>query len=103
MEDKNFNLNYEGFEENLIKRNEEMIVGKRGVQYVFKFDNGYGASIIKGYGTYGYNSDKWELGVLIFDESGDSELCYTTEIAYDVVGWLTDKEVREYLHKIKEL
>lgn len=35
-----------------------------GVQYRFTFSNGYGASVVKFYGTYGFGRDLWELAVL---------------------------------------
>ena len=74
-----------------------------GVQYKFKFDNNYGASVIKHFGSYGHEADLWELAVLKFDESGDWHLCYNTPITDDVIGSLTDSEVRDILQKIKEL
>lgn len=48
------------------------------LRVVVKFRNGYGASIIKGYGSYGV-----ELAVL----DGDS-ITYDTPITDDVCGWL---------------
>lgn len=72
------------------------------VQYVFKFDNNYGASIVKRPGSYGFNKDLWELAVIWFD--GDEwHLTYDTEITDDVIGHLTDEEINEILHKIKNL
>lgn len=107
----NLNLNYKGFETYLIKRKTEVFDsifrGKfEGVQYRFKFDNGYGASVIKQYGSYGYKEDLWELAVIFFrnpDDPEDYELTYNTPIARDVIGHLTDDRVREILGKIKEL
>lgn len=64
----------------------------------FRFDNGYGASVIKHYGSYGYEEDLFELAVL--DEEG---LCYTTPITNDVIGHLTNEQVLDYLEKIKNL
>lgn len=68
----------------------------------FKFENGYGASVIKHYGSYGYEKDLFELAVLIYD--GDKfDLCYNTPITDDVIGYLTNDEVLELLEKIKNL
>ena len=44
----NFKLNYEGFDNYLLGKG--FIDG--GVHYVFRFENGYGASVIKAYWTY---------------------------------------------------
>ena len=74
-----------------------------GVQYKFRFENGYGASVIKHVGSYGCLDDLWELAVIKFEESGEWNLCYTTSITDDVIGYLTDSEVRDILQKIKEL
>ena len=35
-----------------------------GVQHTYKFPNGYGASVIRHEGSYGYSQGLWELAVL---------------------------------------
>ena len=35
--------------------------------WIFKFENDYGASVIKKFGSYGYEKNKFELAVLKFD------------------------------------
>lgn len=82
----------------------------QGVQKLYRFPNGYGASVVKGEHTYGGDEGLWELAVLTFaDKNGttlgdyDFEICYTTPICEDVVGHLTDEEVETYLYRIKEL
>jgi hypothetical protein len=65
----------------------------------FKFPNGYGASVIKHFGSYGYEKDLFELAVL----DSEDNLCYTTPIANDVIGYLTNDEVLELLERIKEI
>ena len=69
-----------------------------GVQKVYKFPNGYGASVIKGPYTYGGKDGKWELAVL----KGD-ELCYDTDITSDVIGHLNDPEMDAILRRIERL
>jgi hypothetical protein len=99
----NLVLNYEGFEEFMVHK--EYRLG--GVQYQFRFDNGYGASVVKARGTYGYEQDLWELAVLTWDKSSNGEwdydLNYYTPITDDVVGYCTDQKIREYLQQIKDL
>ena len=70
-----------------------------GTQRVYKFPNGYGASVIRHQGSYGFKSGLWELAVL--DSSGD--LCYSTPITNDVIGYLTDEEVILKLNEIRGL
>lgn len=70
----------------------------------FKFENGYGASVIKHWGSYGFENDLFELAVLKFDKKdGTGSLCYDTEITDDVIGYLNNDEVLDLLEKIKNL
>lgn len=70
-----------------------------GVQYKFKFQNGYGASVIRHEFSYGSSEGLWELAVL----DSEGELTYTTPITKDVIGYMTEEEVEQILTKIKEL
>ena len=70
-----------------------------GVQKVYKFPNGYGASVIKHDHSYGGSEGLWELAVL----GTDGELTYETPITSDVIGWLTDEDVDGLLSQINEL
>ena len=100
----NANLNYEGYENYLLRRDHFNKYGYEWVQYIFKFDNYYGASVIKGYSSYGYYEDLWELAVLNFEDGDDKGyIDYSTPITDDVKGCLTDKVVRHTLGKIKGL
>lgn len=71
----------------------------------FRFENNYGASVIKHYGSYGYEEDLFELAVLFYKDENDKkgDLTYNTPITDDVLGYLTNDEVLELLRKIKEL
>lgn len=95
----NLQLNYEGFENYYITHGLRL----DGVQYMFRFDNDYGASVVKNKGSFGHKSDLWELAVIQFDATGDYSLVYDTAITDDVIGHLTDGEVCWYLGRIREL
>ena len=69
----------------------------------FKFKNNYGASVIKHYGSYGFEEDLFELAVLDFHNSVIGDLAYDTPIADDVLGYLTNDQVLDYLEQIKNL
>ena len=71
-----------------------------GMQYVFHFPNGYGASVIKFFGSYGYEDDLWELALLKETPEGKWKLEYTELVGFDVLGHLTDEKVNEYLKRI---
>jgi len=70
-----------------------------GVQYHYKADNGYGASIIQTINSYGSKQGLWELAVL----DSEGEITYHTPITNDVLGYLSEEDVNETLEKIKNL
>lgn len=69
-----------------------------GEQWRFKFDNGYGASVVTGGIAYCNEAQPYELAVL-----KHGELCYDTPITDDVLGYLTSNEVYDLLDKIEQL
>lgn len=69
-----------------------------GERKFFKFDNGYGASLVRCPGSYGYEDGLWELAVL-----KNGELCYDTPITDDVIGRLNDPEADAILEEISRL
>lgn len=69
-----------------------------GLRYVFLFENGYGASVVKNIFSYGNTRNLFELAVL-----KDGQICYETEITDDVIGYLTNRQVLRILKRIKNL
>lgn len=90
------------FDEYVIHK-KRMLDGHSNNQVVFKFPNGYGASLIQGPYTYGSTDGLFELAVLIFPYDDGWEICYDSEISDDVLGYLTDDEVHETLNNIYNL
>lgn len=75
-----------------------------GKHIIYRFDNGYGASVVRFYGSYGYEQGLWELAVIKFEgEKNDFKLCYDTPITDDVIGYLTMPKVDELLDLIEAL
>jgi hypothetical protein len=70
-----------------------------GEQRKYKFENGYGASVVCHAYSYGGEAGLCELAVLDLD----GRLTYTTPITDDVLGYLTEEEVQEALGKIAAL
>ena len=97
----NFELNCKGFESNLVRKEE--LCG--GAQYIFRFANDYGASVVKYSGSNGHLSDLWELWVIKFGSisNDDWRMDFNTYLTDNVIGYLTDEDVRDYLRKIEEL
>ena len=70
-----------------------------GHGYVYKFDNGFGASVVKHSGSYGSDKGLYEIAVL----DSDGDLCYSTPITDDVIGHATEDKVLDTLHRIRML
>lgn len=76
-----------------------------GEQHVYRFGNGYGASVIRTRYSYGSDDGLYELAVTKYkgDDAFDFELCYDTEITNDVIGHLAESDVDALLEKIEAL
>lgn len=75
-----------------------------GTQLVFRFPNGYGASVVCHDHSYGGSAGLWELAVLkYYDDADGFNLDYTTAVADDVLGHLTDERVNGLLRSIAAL
>lgn len=70
-----------------------------GIQAIVKFDNGYGASIVRHQFSYGGREGLFEMAIL----GQDGHITYDTSITNDVIGYLSEQEISDYLKKIKEL
>ena len=75
---------------------------KDGVQALAFFENGYGASVIRGEYSYGGREGLYELAV-IKGTPGEWDLCYDTDITEDVVGHLSEEAVSVLLECIENL
>jgi hypothetical protein len=70
-----------------------------GVQAIERFENGYGASIVKTPFSYGGKDGLYELAVF----GNDGHIAYDTPITNDVLGYLSEQDVTEILIKIQQL
>jgi hypothetical protein len=73
-----------------------------GTQQVFRFDNGFGASVVQHRFSYGSDHGKWELAVVKI-EGDDWDITYDTDITSDVIGHLEWADVVELLDRIAVL
>lgn len=71
----------------------------RNDRWKFSFENGFGASVIRGPDSYGGSEGLFELGVI----GVDGHLNYDTPITNDVIGHLTVDAVNELLDRISQL
>jgi hypothetical protein len=76
-----------------------------GTQKVYRYPNGYGASVLQHMYSYGGNEGLWELAVIMFPTKSDKNysLTYRTPITDDVMGYLSWDAVEETLKRIEEL
>ena len=70
-----------------------------GIMSRIEFENGYGASIVKGEYTYGGKDGLYELAVL----NNNGDLIYDTPVTSDVEGYLSETQVTDLLIKIQQL
>mgnify|MGYP000938204036 CR=1 FL=1 len=68
-------------------------------QTIYKFPNGYGASVIK----FNYVYFGIEIAVLRFDADGNCDIDYSTPITNDVIGGLIEEERDNVLQQIFDL
>lgn len=68
-------------------------------QTIYKFPNGYGASVIK----FNYVYFGIEIAVLRFDENGNWGIDYSTPITNDVIGGLNEESRDSVLQQILDL
>lgn len=80
--------------------------GMGGGQFVCRFPNGYGVSVVRVSGfTYGSDQGLFELAVLEYHGDGinDYKLTYDTPITDDVIGWLNIVNAVDLMEKVAEL
>lgn len=73
-----------------------------GVQATHFFPNGYGVSVVRFPGSYGYTSDLYEIAILKGTED-DYDLCYTTPITDDVLGHRDEQDINNILEEVQAL
>lgn len=71
-------------------------------QVLYKFKNGYGASVIQGPYSYGGPEGLYEVAVIEWSGIG-YDLTYDTPITDDVLGYLEAEEVKGVLSQIEAL
>lgn len=73
-----------------------------GVQTLVFFDNGYGASVVQHKYSYGGDRGLFEIAVII-GNTDRWNICYSTDITDDVLGYLKDSDVADVLEQISAL
>ena len=68
-----------------------------GPQRLYRFENGYGASVVNNFASRGT-----EMAVIKWN-GNDFRLVYDTPITGDVINWMDETEVEEALERISSL
>jgi hypothetical protein len=66
------------------------------------FSNGYGVSVVRFPGSYGYEQDLYEVAVIKGNED-DWNLCYDTHITEDVLGHRDEQDVEIIMEEVEAL
>ena len=90
-----------------VKRNDGSCYPEMGTERIYRFPNGYGASVIRHENSYGGRSSTGSQGVQSLYElavlDSNDEICYDTPVTSNVIGWLTISEVDSLLEDISRL
>jgi hypothetical protein len=73
-----------------------------GVQAIQCFPNGYGVSVVRFPGSYGYEQDLYEVAVVKGNED-DYELCYDTLVTDDVMGHRDEQDIENIMEEVQAL
>jgi hypothetical protein len=73
-----------------------------GVQARHFFPNGYGVSVVRFPGSYGYEQDLYEVAVIQGNDD-DYDLCYDTTVTDDVMGHRDEVDVENIMEEVQAL
>ena len=73
-----------------------------GIHAKHFFDNGYGVSVVRFPGSYGFENDLYEVAILK-GTPDNYELCYDTPITEDVLGHRDEIDINNILEEVQTL
>ena len=76
-----------------------------GTQKIYRFPNGYGASVVRHQFSYGNERGLWELAVIKFENENSEKftLSCDTDVTDDVEGYLNQHDVDALLSQIENI
>lgn len=75
---------------------------KDGIQATHFFPNGYGVSVVRFPGSYGFEDDLYEVAILQGTED-QWEITYDTPITDDVLGHRDEQDINIILEEVQAL
>jgi hypothetical protein len=79
------------------------VPGPDAVQAIHFFPNGYGVSVVRFPGSYGYSDELYEVAVIKGIDEEDFQLCYDTPITDDVMGHRDEQDVENIMEEVAAL
>jgi len=73
-----------------------------GVQATHFFPNGYGVSVVRFPGSYGFEDDLYEVAILKGTQD-NWEITYDTPITDDVLGHRDEQDINNILEEVQSL
>jgi hypothetical protein len=73
-----------------------------GVHARYFFPNGYGVSVVKFPGSYGFQDGLYEVAI-IKGTKENYEICYDTPITDDVLGHRDEQDIENILEEVQAL
>lgn len=73
-----------------------------GIRAQHFFSNGYGVSVVRFPGSYGYEQDLYEVAILKGNPD-DFDLCYDTPITDDIMGHRDETDVENIMEEVQSL
>jgi hypothetical protein len=73
-----------------------------GIHALQFFPNGYGVSVVRFPGSYGYEDGLYEVAVLK-GTVDDYELCYDTDVTDDIIGHRDEIDVENIMEEVETL
>jgi len=73
-----------------------------GIQAKHFFPNGYGVSVVRFPGSYGFNEGLYEVAVIKGD-ADKYDLCYDTPVTDDVMGHRDEQDVENIMEEVQAL
>jgi hypothetical protein len=70
-----------------------------GIKTTLHFDNEYGISVVRHKYSYGSGLDLYEMAIM----NKDNDIVYDTPVTNDVLGYLTENDVSNYMIKVQRL
>jgi hypothetical protein len=70
-----------------------------GIKSSLHFENEYGVSVVRHKYSYGYGLGLYEMAIM----NKDNDIVYNTPVTNDVLGYLTENDVSNYMIKVQRL